>query len=383
MLRELGVDVEIREHPFGVPVTTPFAEDTEHAAWDADAITRFGRALDWTDSVFEEFSGWFNGKTSPVHLFWHSLDLAVTRFSGRSAGQANVDPVTQEAYSHEVISFGFWPGDDRIGDAAYYAYTAPEPDGLRDQSLPVGAWMEWGSGSLAILRYDAVRASDDPRRMLLAFCQAAYEAGARLAGWDTASFESRWCPTPAQLRQLQADAAGHSKMAWLSDAPGTIRTCGLCLRRAALYPLSYGRGTGSLPGLAGGAVGRLRAGCLGLIGAVRALALGALAGLCGVDVPARRGSPGLVSVARHGGAAPTPVDGAEVRVGCIDQVVCDTHASYGRTHGRRDATAATQPDPGRDHHRVVDDVRRRHGREHRAAHDRPRSAMPASRRSSG
>ena len=157
--------------------------------------------------MFEEFSGWFNGKTSPVHLFWHSLDLAVTRFSGRPAGQADADPVTQEAYSHEVISFGFWPGDDRIGDAAYYSYTAPEPDGLRDQSLPVGAWMEWGSGSLAILRYDAVRASDDPRRMLLAFCQAAYEAGARLAGWDTASFESRWCPTPAQLRRLQAGAA--------------------------------------------------------------------------------------------------------------------------------------------------------------------------------
>jgi hypothetical protein len=131
----------------------------------------------------------------------------VTRFSGRPAAQADVDPVTQEAYSHEVISFGFWPGDDRIGDAAYYSYTAPEPDGLRDQALPVGAWMEWGSGSLAILRYDAVRASDDPRRMLLAFCQAAYEAGAQLAGWDTASFESRWCPTPAQLRQLQAGAA--------------------------------------------------------------------------------------------------------------------------------------------------------------------------------
>ena len=160
LLRELGVDVEIWEHPFGVPVTTPFAEDIEHAAWDADAITRFGRVLDWTDSVFEEFSGWFNGKTSPVHLFWHSFDLAVTRFSGRPAGQANVDPVTQEAYSHEVISFGFWPGDDRIGDAAYYSYTAPEPDGLHDQPLPVGAWMEWGSGSLAILRYDTVRASE-------------------------------------------------------------------------------------------------------------------------------------------------------------------------------------------------------------------------------
>jgi Family of unknown function (DUF5996) len=207
LLRELGVDVEIRERPFGVPMTTPFTEDIEHAAWDTEAIERFGHVLDWTDSVFEEFGGWFNAKTSPVHLFWHSLDLAITRFSGRSAGPVDADPVTQEAYSHEVISFGFWPGDDRIGDAAYYSYTAPEPDGLRDQPLPAGAWMEWGSGSLAILRYDVVRASDDPRTTLLAFCQAAYEAGARLAGWDTTSFESRWCPTPAQLRQLQADAA--------------------------------------------------------------------------------------------------------------------------------------------------------------------------------
>jgi hypothetical protein len=206
-LRELEVDVEIKEQPFGVPMSTPFGQDVEHASWDPAAIERFGRILDWSDSVFEEFSGWFSGKTSPVHLFWHSLDLAVTRFSGRPGPPIDADPVTQEAYSGEVISFGFWAGDDNIGDAAYYSYTAPEPDGIREQPLSVGSWIAFGSGSLAILPYEAVRSARDPRTTLLAFCQSAYEAGARLAGWDTTSFESTWCPTPDQLRQLQASAA--------------------------------------------------------------------------------------------------------------------------------------------------------------------------------
>jgi Family of unknown function (DUF5996) len=206
-LRALGIDVEIREQPFGVPMTTPFTQDVEHAAWDRDAIERFGRVLDWSDAVFEEFSGWFNGKTSPVHLFWHSFDLAVTRFSGRPSAPIDADPVTREAYSQELISFGFWAGDDTVGDATYYSYTAPEPQGLRDQPLPVGEWIEYRTGSLAVLPYETVRSARDPRTTLLAFCQAAYEAGARLAGWDTAGFESSWCPTPRQRQELQAGAA--------------------------------------------------------------------------------------------------------------------------------------------------------------------------------
>jgi hypothetical protein len=188
-------------------MTTPFAQDVEHASWDRAAIERFGRALDWSDAVFEEFSGWFTGKTSPVHLFWHSLDLAVSRFSGRPGAPLDADPVTQEAYSQELISFGFWAGDDTFGDAAYYSYTAPEPEGLRDQPLPVGEWIEYGTGSLAVLPYETVRGAHDARTTLLAFCQAAYEAGARLAGWDIESFESNWCPTPTQLQQLRAGAA--------------------------------------------------------------------------------------------------------------------------------------------------------------------------------
>jgi hypothetical protein len=207
ILRELDIDVEIKEEPFGVPMTTPFAQDVHHASWDRQAIARFGKVLDWSDSVFEEFSGWFNGKTSPVHLFWHSFDLAVTRFSGRPAPPMQADRVTREAYTHEVISFGFWPGDDNLGDAAYYSYTAPEPRGLRDQPLSAGAWTGSGAGSLAILPYETVRAARHPRTTLLAFCQSAYEAGASLAGWDTTSFASTWCPTPSQLQQLQASAA--------------------------------------------------------------------------------------------------------------------------------------------------------------------------------
>jgi hypothetical protein len=207
MLRELDIDVEIKEEPFGVPMTTPFAQDVEHASWDREAIERFGRILDWSDSVFEEFSGWFNGKTSPVHLFWHSFDLAFARFSGRPAVPMDADRVTQEAYSQEVIAFGFWAGDDQIGDAAYYSYTSPEPEGLRDQELSAGEWIERGSGSLAVLPYETVRTARDPKTTLLAFCQSAYEAGARLAGWDTGGFESTWCPSPGQLQQLHASAA--------------------------------------------------------------------------------------------------------------------------------------------------------------------------------
>ena len=207
MLSALGVDVAIKEVPFGVPMTTPFPADHEHAAWDRDHVERFWRALDWTDRVLEEFSGWFKGKTSPVHLFWHGLDLAVTRFSGRDAPPVDSDAVTREAYSSEVISFGFWAGDDNVGDAAYYAYAAPEPEGLRDQPLTDGDWIDTGNGSLAVLPYEAVRSASDPRTTLLAFFQSAYEAGARTAGWDTSSFESSWCPTPAQLQELRLSAA--------------------------------------------------------------------------------------------------------------------------------------------------------------------------------
>jgi hypothetical protein len=205
-LEDLGVDVATREEPFGVPMTAPFPQDHEHASWDTSAIERFSRILDWSDSVLEEFSGWFSGKTSPVHLFWHSFDLAVTRFSGRPAPLIEVDAVTQEAYAEELISFGFWAGDDNITDVAYYSYTNPEPEKLRDHELPLGEWVASGNGSLAILRYEAVRTARDPRRTLLAL-QGAYEAGATAAGWDASAFESRWCPASGQLQELRERAS--------------------------------------------------------------------------------------------------------------------------------------------------------------------------------
>jgi hypothetical protein len=206
-LDAVGVDVRIREEPFGVPMTTPFPDDREHGSWDRDYVERFWHVLDWTDGVLEEFSGWFNGKTSPVHLFWHGLDLAVARYSGRDAPPVDADAVTREAYSNEVIAFGFWAGDDNLGDAAFYSYTSPEPDGLRDEHVTGGHWTDVGNGSLAVLPYETVRNAKDPRTALLGFLQSAYEAGARTAGWDTSRFESSWCPTRSELEQLHAAAA--------------------------------------------------------------------------------------------------------------------------------------------------------------------------------
>jgi hypothetical protein len=207
LLAGLGVDVPIRETPFGVPMTTPFPDDREHAAYDSDAVERFWHVLEWTDDVFEEFAGWYCGKSSPVHLFWHSLDLAVTRFGGRRApALGEADPVTVEAYSHELVSFGFWAGDQTVREPAYYSYTAPEPDGLRLLPLrPEQAfWAEQGSGSLARLPYEAVRAADDPRETLLAFLESAYQAGAGAAGWDREDLESSWCPTRRERSDLSA-----------------------------------------------------------------------------------------------------------------------------------------------------------------------------------
>jgi hypothetical protein len=208
-LAGLGIDVAIRESPFGVPMTTPFPADHEHAAYDADAVERFWRILDWTDGVFEEFSGWYCGKTSPVHLFWHSFDLAVTRFGGRRAPErSDADPVTQEAYTHEVVSFGFWAGDQNIREPTYYSYTAPEPDGLREHPLhPEQAhWDELYGGSMALLPYDAVRDAADPRATLLAFLESAYRAGADAAGWDRADLTSSWCPDGHALNELLSAA---------------------------------------------------------------------------------------------------------------------------------------------------------------------------------
>ena len=201
-LAELDVDVVIKEQPFGAPTTTPFDQDTEHASWDREAIERFHHALDWSSSILEEFSGWFVGKTSPVQLFWQSLDLSLTRFSGRPGLARAKDLVNLEAYTHEVILFGFWMGDEQtFPDASFYAFMVPEPKGWRNAPLVVG---QWSSIGLAVLPYETARSARDPRKLVLAFLQSSYEAAAGLAGWDLVSLESAWCPTTKQLQQLRS-----------------------------------------------------------------------------------------------------------------------------------------------------------------------------------
>ena len=188
-----GARPAIRGVPYDLPVATPFAADEEHAAWDADAVRRFFHVLEWCQPVFWAFNAPFVGKLSPVHLFWHSFDLAVTRFSGRPAPpRPDANAVEREAYTHEVVSFGFWPGDARFREPAFYSYTAPEPAGLRDEALrPAAAgWVDQGSSSLAVYRYEDLRREPRPAAALLAFLDSAYRAGARRAGWDPALVRS-------------------------------------------------------------------------------------------------------------------------------------------------------------------------------------------------
>ena len=203
VLNGLDIHVDINAEPYGIPITTPFSEDTEHASYDREAVVRFWQVLRWVDWTFQEFAGWFCGKTSPVHLFWHGFDLAVTRFSGtRVPENPNADPVTREAYSHKLISFGFWPGDQKVREPTFYSYTAPEPAGLAEQPLrpDAASWQQpYGESHFALLPYEAVRTSDDPRETLLAFLQSAYDAGALLAGWDRDALRSTWCPPLAAV----------------------------------------------------------------------------------------------------------------------------------------------------------------------------------------
>lgn len=188
-LDAVGVDPDVpRPHPFDLPdAARPFAEDTEHSAYDPAAVTRYWQVLSQVNLLLEAFAARWSGKTSPVHHFWHTFDIAVTRFSDRRVPQPDtVDPVTREAYSREVISFGFWFGDDGFPEPAFYSYTAPEPEGLTDEPLAPdsAAWAERGGGHLAVLRYDDARSLPDPHGAVLDFYESAYRAGARRAGWD-------------------------------------------------------------------------------------------------------------------------------------------------------------------------------------------------------
>lgn len=172
-LADVGVAAEIRPIPFDMPSTIPFAGDETHDAYDADAVRRFWRVLTQIQPIFQRFQGLFLGKDTSVHLFWHSLDLAYTRFSGRSGPPLpNADPVTQDAYSHQVISFGFWAGDDSYPQPAFYSYAYPEPENLTDETLAFEG---------AVWRTQ----------------ENAYAVGAKHAGWDRERLE-------------RTDAKGHA-----------------------------------------------------------------------------------------------------------------------------------------------------------------------------
>ncbi len=194
-LKRVGIEVKILANPFDperVKSHEPFLTDTAHDTYDPEFAHRFWSILVPIDSIFKEFRGRFLGKCSPVHFFWHSFDLAVTRFSGRAAPvPEGADPVTREAYSHEVISAGFWVGDDNVPEPAFYSYTAPEPKGLNEEIIrPTDAgWKEQNGSSMALYRYEDFRSSADPRRALLDFLQSTYEAGSKRANWARSELE--------------------------------------------------------------------------------------------------------------------------------------------------------------------------------------------------
>ncbi len=192
MLRSVGIDIEILARPYKCKSTEPFAADRVHSTYDPEAIHRAWSVLKVIEPVFKEFRSRFIGKCSPVHQFWHSFDLACTRFSGRRAPNEGIaDPVGKEAYSHECISAGFWFGDESLPMPAFYCYTWPAPKNLDLQQLdpPKAFWRDVHGSPQATLLYDDLRKMEDPRGALLAFLESSYESGAMLANWDRAELE--------------------------------------------------------------------------------------------------------------------------------------------------------------------------------------------------
>jgi hypothetical protein len=206
LLDSMGVAVAIKETPNEVPNPIRFSEDRIHASYDAAAAHRFWRALVQADRIFKLFRSGFLGKASPVHFFWGSFDLAVTRFSGRRAplhpgGVPGLpDAVVREAYSHEVSSAGFWPGAEAFPRAAFYSYAYPEPAGFRARPVAPGSYFDTTLGEF-ILPYDTVAQAGQPDALLLDFLSTTYVAAAETGGWDRAALE---CPlgVPGRVRPI-------------------------------------------------------------------------------------------------------------------------------------------------------------------------------------
>ena len=191
VLHSLGIDAKVWSMPVEIPRPVRFNLDENHASYDAAYAHRFWQVLTAIEPVLQKFRAGFVGKSSLVHFFWGSFDLAVTRFSGRRApAQPNADIIMKEGYSHELSSVGFWPGDGEvIKDAAFYAYAAPEPDGFRDSAVAPPKAFYSAAKREFFLMYDDVRLSDSPERTLLDFCQSTYDAAANLGHWDRAELE--------------------------------------------------------------------------------------------------------------------------------------------------------------------------------------------------
>ena len=191
-LAELGVAVKIWTMPVEVPAPIRFTEDTAHKSYDKAAASIWWRAMAHGASVMNEFRAGFVGKSSPVHFWWGGFDMAVTRFNGRRAPERpGADAMTKEAYSHEVISAGFWPGSGTLNEPAFYAYAAPEPAGFKTARVkPAEAFYgDAGAGGEFFLKYEDVRTSASPAQTLMEFLQSTYEAGATAAGWNRKDLE--------------------------------------------------------------------------------------------------------------------------------------------------------------------------------------------------
>jgi hypothetical protein len=198
-LRSVGIELQIWPMPVEIPSPVRFDLDYEHAAYDPEYARRFWTILTRIVPVFSEFRGRFLGKHSPIHFFWGSFDLASTRFSGRRAPErSGADSITREAYSHEVISAGFWPGGGEVKGAAFYVYAAPEPAGFKTAKVRPDKAFYSPLGEF-LLMYDDVRVSKDPRQDLLDFLQTTYEAGANLANWPRAALERGSDVAPQQF----------------------------------------------------------------------------------------------------------------------------------------------------------------------------------------
>lgn len=193
LLKGFNIEFKAKPKPFDLKIDAEFGDIMDIDQYDNEYATTYWHTFIWVDSVFKDFSGKFYGKTCPVHMYWHSMDLAVTRFSGKKAPEMdpNARLSDKDAYSHECISFGFWGGDENIQEPAFYSYTHPSPEGLENETIypDTANWVMNNGTPMAILSLADLRRAENPKVDLLEFMETTYQAGARLSGWPVKEFE--------------------------------------------------------------------------------------------------------------------------------------------------------------------------------------------------